>query len=491
MPENPRVTDDGTATWDCVWFGSYPQGSDGNGGYKKEKIKWRVLSVSDGEALLLADKNLDCKRYNETGTAVTWETSTVRSWLNGYGSESNIEGEDYISDNFINKAFTMPEEQDAIQEKTIENPDNSELGTKGGSDTRDKVFLLSIEEVTNSAYGFSSAASESSQTRGALNTDYAISQGADAIVDGNGYWWLRSPGRSSYFAANVGCSGWVYHTGESVNLDDRAIRPALFLDLKSSFWSSAGTVSSGGEVNEVEYIPVQSLQCEEKNVSLKEEEKKQIKVAIPPTNASIQKVIWTSSDESVATVDADGEVTAIGQGKATIEVRVVDGSTAQCQVTVTEKSAPPAPPQPPTTSGDGQQTTDKENQSKPSTEPTAESKPATSSTEATSESKPTTAKITKPKKVTLSKVKSTKRGTLKLTWKRDKKATGYQAVVATDKKFKKNKKSAFITKNKTVTKTFTKLKRKKTYFAKVRAYKKIGKTKVYGAYSKVKKAKVK
>lgn len=96
-----------------------------------------------------------------------------------------------------------------------------------------------------------------------------------------------------------------------------------------------------------------------------------------------------------------------------------------------------------------------------------------------------------PKKAALAKIKSTKAKTLKLTWKRDKKATGYQAAVATDKKFKKNKKTAFIKKNKTVSKTFTKLKRQKTYYAKVRAYKQVGKTKVYGSYSKTKKAKVK
>ncbi len=97
----------------------------------------------------------------------------------------------------------------------------------------------------------------------------------------------------------------------------------------------------------------------------------------------------------------------------------------------------------------------------------------------------------KPKKSTLRKAASTKKGALKLTWKRDKKATGYQAAVATDKKFKKNKKTAFIKKNKTVSKTFTKLKRQKTYYAKVRAYKQVGKTKIYGSYSKIKKAKVK
>lgn len=97
----------------------------------------------------------------------------------------------------------------------------------------------------------------------------------------------------------------------------------------------------------------------------------------------------------------------------------------------------------------------------------------------------------KPKKATLKKASSPKKGTLKLTWKRDKTVTGYQAMIAKDKKFKKGKKTALIKKNKTVTKTFKKLKRKKTYYAKVRAYKQVGNKKVYGAYSKVKKARVK
>lgn len=96
-----------------------------------------------------------------------------------------------------------------------------------------------------------------------------------------------------------------------------------------------------------------------------------------------------------------------------------------------------------------------------------------------------------PKRVVLTKTKSTKTKTLKLTWKRDKKATGYQVMIATDKKFKKNKKIATIKKNTTVSKTFTKLKRKKVYYAKARAYKQVGKTKIYGAYSKIKKARVK
>ncbi|MCI9595957.1 MAG: Ig-like domain-containing protein [Firmicutes bacterium] len=216
-----------------------------------------------------------------------------------------------------------------------------------------------------------------------------------------------------------------------------------------------------------EYIAAQSLQCKEKNVALTEGEKKRIDVVISPINASIQEVAWTSSALSVATVNADGVVTALGQGETTIQAKTVDGGfTAQCKVIVGEKTINQNPP-----TSNGSHSPNMANNQSDKTEIS-------------------TAKVKKPKKVTLKKAKSIKRGALKLTWKRDKKVTGYQAVVATDKKFKKNKKSAFITKNKTVTKTFTKLKRKKAYFAKVRAYKKVGKTKVYGAYSKVKKVKV-
>lgn len=96
----------------------------------------------------------------------------------------------------------------------------------------------------------------------------------------------------------------------------------------------------------------------------------------------------------------------------------------------------------------------------------------------------------KPQKAALTKVKHGKKS-LKAIWKRDAKATGYEVVVAQNSKFTKGKKTAVISKNKSTAKTFKKLKSKKTYYVKVRAYKKSGKTKIYGVYSKVKKVKVK
>ena len=56
---------------------------------------------------------------------------------------------------------------------------------------------------------------------------------------------------------------------------------------------------------------------------------------IAPDNATDKSVTWTSSNENVATVDENGQVTAVGPGTATITVTTADGGyTATCEVTV-------------------------------------------------------------------------------------------------------------------------------------------------------------
>ena len=103
---------------------------------------------------------------------------------------------------------------------------------------------------------------------------------------------------------------------------------------------------------------------------------------------------------------------------------------------------------------------------------------------------PDTQKVT-VKKVTVKKVSSPKKKTLKIQWKKVSDATGYQIMIGTNKKMTKNKKVINIKKAKTVKKTIKKLKSKKKYFIKVRAYKTVNSKKYYGAWSKVKKIKVK
>ncbi|MCM1245455.1 MAG: DUF6273 domain-containing protein [Roseburia sp.] len=206
---NPR-NDNGTVTWDCVYFGSYWQ-SDTNGdgvadqNDEKEPIKWRVLSVDGDDAFLLADRNLDVQEYDDTEEEeVTWETCTMRSWLNG---------------TFLNNAFNESE-QEAIKVTDVVNEDNSEYGTEGGNDTQDKVYLLSLSEVMNPEYGFGSVESDNN-TRKAVNTSYVAAGGEiNVMMESAGNtddWWLRSPGGISDIASLVGSCGYVYKDGNDVH----------------------------------------------------------------------------------------------------------------------------------------------------------------------------------------------------------------------------------------------------------------------------------
>ena len=246
--KNPSRNSEGVVTWDCVYFGNYPQ-SDATG-MTKEPIKWRVLFVNGDDAFLIADRNLDVQRYNDISADVTWETCTMRSWLNGYGGSSNVCGTDYTNDNFIDRAFT-DSEQSAIRDTTVENKDNPEYGTDGGMDTIDKVFLLSYDEVTNPDYGFSGDYSEWDEARNSKNTAYVAAGGTiGSLMPSEGHtscWWLRSPGDSSYCAMGVDHDGYVDQGGRDVRRNNYAVCPALHLNLSSSnLWTYAGTVSSDG-----------------------------------------------------------------------------------------------------------------------------------------------------------------------------------------------------------------------------------------------------
>ena len=97
----------------------------------------------------------------------------------------------------------------------------------------------------------------------------------------------------------------------------------------------------------------------------------------------------------------------------------------------------------------------------------------------------------KPKKATLKTVTSPKTKQLKATWAKDTTVNGYQIQYSTNSKFKSGNKTKTITKNSTTSATITKLTKGKTYYVRVRAYKTVGKTNIYGAYSTVKKVKIK
>lgn len=103
---------------------------------------------------------------------------------------------------------------------------------------------------------------------------------------------------------------------------------------------------------------------------------------------------------------------------------------------------------------------------------------------------PAKSNIKKPKSTTIKKLKSAKKS-VTIIWKKVSGVKGYQIQVATDKKFKKNKKTVTIKKQKTTKTSVKKLKAKKKYYVRIRTYKTVNGKKIYSSWSKVKSVKTK
>ncbi len=184
-------------------FGSYPFEADGT----KKPIRWIVLKREKEKALLLSVYGLDVKLYNEKREAVTWETCTLRKWLN---------------EDFYNDAFTE-EEKKKICLTEVRNEDNPGYKTPGGNDTEDRVFLLSLGEAERYL--------PKTFPRQRKPTPFAKECGVSTYDGGNCWWWLRSPGDNPYNAARVNFDGYISDSGNSVNSSSRAVCPALWIDL--------------------------------------------------------------------------------------------------------------------------------------------------------------------------------------------------------------------------------------------------------------------
>lgn len=340
---NPRIVADASmesgqnVTWDCVWFGSYPQaevvpsgkytaldefllsdgdiivsdsiysalqnaiGWDSNNEiildekkYRRirkedasytcdssdyfhpyykwvddisyhyfmyEPIKWRVLCIDGIQALLLSDIALDAQCYNPvTGTEdIFWQTSTIRSWLNGYGLDFNQQAMDYSHNSFLMSAFTDLE-CEAIDEIEVENADNIIYGTDGGNNTRDRIYLFSESEVCSThkaiSYGFNALQTVGDEARRCKSSSYAKAMGNWGSFNkkyaGNCCWYLRTPGSDKLSVVHINAAGEVNYSGDFTFYGNTGIRPALTLNLSyTSAYSYAGTVCSSGAVSEV------------------------------------------------------------------------------------------------------------------------------------------------------------------------------------------------------------------------------------------------
>ena len=196
-----------TVVGSAIKFGRYEQ--DNNSSNGKEDIEWIVLKNEENRLLVISKYMLDCKPYNTESISVTWENCSLRRWLN---------------DSFLNTAFSSDEKEQIL---TITGGVGKVLlyTPNPGYDTEDKVFLLSDAEVYE-LYA-------SNEAKMCIPTEYAKAQGCRVFnTEGTSWWWLRSSGVHSNFAADILPDGSTHSLGNDV-ISEEGVRPALWIDLGS------------------------------------------------------------------------------------------------------------------------------------------------------------------------------------------------------------------------------------------------------------------
>ena len=296
-------------TWDCIWFGTYPQteipnvsqltnkkylynakerqygytaknkegekvtvgmidyttekhillknsfkSTGGDRNFKFKPIKWRILKTNGNKALLLSDKIIDQYYMYKPSfvDALIFYTGLQTDFIWRNSSLRN-----YMNSDMYEMAFSVYE-QDAILDSRV----TTGFTYKDEKDvTTDKLFILSHDELVKN-YGFSSQ--ESLMCR---ISDFARASGVD-IYDSYGkygtYYALSDGYKSTHFRYG---DEYEYACCEAYNdvIDNtgllkrknalyyNGIRVAMWVDLSKCEYQNAGTVSSNGDVNEIKF----------------------------------------------------------------------------------------------------------------------------------------------------------------------------------------------------------------------------------------------
>ncbi len=208
---------------DTFPFGHYEQDNITTNG--KEPIDWLVLKIdaTKGKVFVISEKALDVKPYNETDIDITWEKSTIRSWLNGYNASSNFNEKDFSKseDNFLDIAFSTTE-QTQIAESVVSADKNTNYpNNDSGNATKDKIYLLSAVEVKDKEF------SQNPKSKAAA-TPYAQAKGA-SVQNNYTYYWGRTPGIYQNYVASITYTGSVDLVGSKVNTSNLSVRPVLWM----------------------------------------------------------------------------------------------------------------------------------------------------------------------------------------------------------------------------------------------------------------------
>jgi hypothetical protein len=193
-----------------------------------------VLAVENGKALIITDKIIDFRAYHNEWEDITWAECDLRAYLNG---------EFYNGFSATDKA-KIAETRNVNKDNQWHYPEYDPgdiLAPRGGADTTDKIFLLSLEEVVK-YFGDSGQLAKGNSYVWNIDDQYngaRIAYTAKEYVFPWGYaypagtawrWWLRSPGDISEKAVEVDGGGYIVVFGNPVGDSVSGLRPALWLN---------------------------------------------------------------------------------------------------------------------------------------------------------------------------------------------------------------------------------------------------------------------
>ena len=214
----PQESLDALKVGDSVTIGRYDLNNTDDG---DEDIKWTVLAIENGKALIISDLCIDARIYNDGKESVTWESSDMRAWLNG---------------SFYTNSFDETEKC-YILLSDIDAESSAAHDVDGGNDTQDNVFLLSFNEAeayfeTDEAR-IAKASAKAVANGGQCFDSRTKSEAASAPEQADDYmaltWWLRTPGSSAEQAATVLYFGRPDTVGARTDLATKGVRPAMWV----------------------------------------------------------------------------------------------------------------------------------------------------------------------------------------------------------------------------------------------------------------------
>ncbi len=356
--------------------------------FKYEPLKWIVVDSDKG--LVLCETIIDSQAYNNTiyeNMSEFYKDSDYTVFCNNY---ANSDIREWLNNDFYNTAFTASDkEYIALANLTTTAPDG--YSKYDSEPTEDKVFLLSGNEVLKYTYF------PEKESLRAKATDYATCQGLDRY-DGRAAWYLRSAGSNSRAVNYVNHFGTLYTT-QTYHIDYGIRPAILLNLEMGDLWSALEDKEPIGETaKKIEYsfnngypnekyilMNVNGYSGEfvlsEENLQYIDEVTTdengtvsgslipktyredsvteifgdyrtcRIVISNPPKEMEMgtavrldvevkhgvggEKIMFSSSDDSVLVVDENGNVTATGNGKATVTVTVADTDVkSELEITV-------------------------------------------------------------------------------------------------------------------------------------------------------------